>query len=127
MAWPEARRDSCGTTQTHVLPRRVIHVLPDDRAFVMTPPQPGLVVYVAETYVLVPDAPPTLLRNVRDEDGHVHEQKWLPREERWAPSWEQKEASLGMNNDDFTDVSEQQALAIQEARRRQFGQLDTEE
>lgn len=87
-------------------------------------PGPVIVCYIAELQTLAPGALPILLRNVRGEDGHVYEEAWFPREERWEKSWDQWEAQLGKNYNDFEEISEQQALAIQEARRRQIAQLD---
>lgn len=82
--------------------------------------------YLAEHSELAPDSLPVLIRNVRDEEGHVYEQSWRPRQERWEMSWHQDEARIGLNDNDLEQIGEREALRIQEAYRTVIARLDAE-
>lgn len=93
---------------------------------VAQPSERFVVAYVAARRILVPTALPVLLRNVRGQDGHVHETAWLPREEHWGTSSRQRRAWTGSTIDDLEEIDEHEALAIQQARRQQVAALDDE-
>lgn len=78
--------------------------------------------YIAVSDPILKDHIPVLIRVVRDENGSEWEESWRPRENCWAHSHHLLDERTGRTYDEFTDIDESQARAIQEAQRELIAQ-----